>query len=264
MSFTPGQTLSGAELQNKWTDAFNYVNVGLSSDDFVSGSLISEDLGRGDFIAVVPDHLFQSGDHLSNGKARNIEIPNDLTYFTATVKTFYPRDTQENISVAGVSRSVYFEKVGKALVTITAWVSDEDNANARAVVSQGSATLNTTTSVAVNSRWLLSIDGVSIPSTVCHSFEEDSGGTATDTSVASGFSSSLAAFRRRRKRIHITYLAGALSEGWHTFGLVTDTRNEISKLGNFNISVECFYQTGLEEADVRNLPLTVKLRQNNF
>jgi hypothetical protein len=262
MTFTSGQ-LNAADLQTKFDDAFDYCNVGISSGSITSGSLITEDLGRGDYLAVVPDHFFMSGDHLSSGRAKGELISNDMTYNTATIKTFWPRDRILYTSQAGCARSCYFEKIGRALVTISGWVQDFDNSNARAVVTQGSESGNTTSSVAVNSNWYLHVDGTIVDNTVNRSFEEDSGSSPTDTSIATGITN-MAAFERRRRRLHITRMAGPLSPGWHTFGLVTDTRNELSRLGNFNISVEVFYNTGLEDAGINNLPLSYKLPDSQF
>lgn len=262
MSFTPGQNLNASELQGKFKDAFDYTNVKISTDDILSGSIITEDIGRGDFIAVVPDHFFISGDHLSGGRAKATLIDNDMTYNTATIKTYNPRDRVEYVSQAGCARSFYAEKVCRALITISGWSQDFDNSNARAVVSQGSATLNNTTSVAVDSRWYLQVNGTILANTVNRSFEEDTGATPTNTSCASGVNDFLE-LQSRRRRLHITRLV-VLTEGWNTVGLVTDSRNEISRLGNFNISVEVFYDTGLEEAGLDNLPLTVKLKDTPF
>ena len=263
MTFTNGNNLNASDLQTKWDDAFDYVNVGISSGSITSGSMITEDLGRGDFIAVVPDHFFATGDHLSNGRAKGEVINNDMTYATATIKTFWPRDRVLYTSLAGCARSVYFEKLGRALITISGWTQDFDNSNARAVVTQGSESGNNAASVAVNSNWYLQIDGTIVSNTVNRSFEEDLGNSPTDTSVATGVSN-FASNARRRRRLHITRMTSPLSPGWHTFGLVTDTRNELSRLGNYNISVEVFYDQGIEEAGINNLPTSYKLPNTQF
>lgn len=263
MPFNPNTNLNASELQGKFKDAFDYTNVKLSTHDFLSGSIITEDLGRGDFIAVVPDHFFMSGDHLSSGRAKATKIDNDMTYNTATIKTFNPRDRVQYVSQAGCARSFYAEKTCRALITISGWTQDFENANARAVVSEGSSDpLLNVTSVAVDSRWYLQLNGNIVDNTVNRSFEEDSGGSPTALSCAVG-ENDFAAFERRRRRLHITRLV-VLSEGWNIVGLVTDSRNEISRLGNFNISVEVFYDTGLEESAITNLPLTVKIKDTPF
>jgi hypothetical protein len=83
--FVSGTTITGATLSGNNTALREYINVGIVGSDIPGVSVTTIDITRGEFVGVVPDHQFTTGDMYTQftDLLRTTE-----KYFTAHIKPY--------------------------------------------------------------------------------------------------------------------------------------------------------------------------------
>lgn len=129
MPYTPpnvvvtGTPVDATALQANTTALRLYLNRGIVRADVPVDSVTTTDIVRGEFVAVVPDHLFTTGDLYTTFVDEN---PYDYDYFTSHFKSYDLYATKlQPVPVAG--KRIVMEDHGFIVVSVGMHVQGDGN-----------------------------------------------------------------------------------------------------------------------------------------
>jgi hypothetical protein len=129
MAYTPpnvvvaGTSVDATALQANTTALRLYLNRGIVLGDVPADSVTTNDLVRGEFVAVVPDHLFTTGDLYTTFVDEN---PYDYDYFTSHFKSYDLYSTKlQPVPVGG--KRIVMEDHGFIVVSVGMHVRGDQN-----------------------------------------------------------------------------------------------------------------------------------------
>lgn len=118
-----GTPVDADDLQQNTDSMRRYLNRGVVSADIGPTSVTTNDIVRGEYVSVVPDHQFTTGDLYTQFVDENVY---DYDYFTSHFKSYDLYDTKLQPVPDGGKR-IYMEYDGLIVVSIGLHVQGDEN-----------------------------------------------------------------------------------------------------------------------------------------
>ena len=257
VTFGAGAIINSTDLNTNQDAARKYINVDIIAADLEVNSFDHLDIQKGEAFGINDDHQFATGGQSSTRKVSKVSVGNERRWHTATVKPFDPQNTVKYMSVSDMGREIYMEAPGHALVEVALYTKESANDTANGLYKYGSVSAPK----CVDSPFYLALDGAVQLNSVSYAIEE-SGGTPTSNSVASGLA--VSGVGQNKKFVTFSYMFLNLSQGWHTIQVVVNARNEKGFVSHRMFNVEQFYIGGYSPSALANVGTTRKLSNKTF
>ena len=266
-TWNSGDVINATELAQSHQNARDYLNNGIISSDIKNNSITNQEIIRGDAFIVNDDHLFDTGDHFTCNGTNITKVGTSFKWHTSTIKTVDPQQNVRFVSIPGLGKSIYLEDEADVLINISFWAKEEPNTIVGTFAPFDGLALTALSGIsgistgpinprAVDSKFRLSVNGVTSSPSESYSFAEDGVAAPTSNSVADPLTKTVHQ-NSKRKRIYMSQ-SYILSPGWHQIAVVVDPRNEVGKVGNFNCSFEVFYRCGYRQLTDSQRATTIK------
>jgi len=262
-TFTSGSNLDAAGLQENFKEVRDYINSGIEDGDLQDAFVTHQEIQEGEFFVVTDDYNFPfSGNMYSGLYAVQDSFPSDRVYRTDSIKNWEHQDKPRYTSCGDIGKEIYLEDAAHVYFTVSFYAEDHIEDACRKDYFPWHTVFN---NGGYDVPFYVALDGNVITDSIAYNFTEDALGTSINSDGAAGVADPWNGVGALRKFVTVTWMSdGVLQKGWHQVQLVVDPKSQKGYIGQFDVSIECFYNMGKNGNVKSNIAYYNQKPETNF